>query len=373
MAGERIRPLFLAPFGELGGSEMMLLRVVRALDERFESRAMVLTPGPLGERLRAEGVPTEIKELPGKAALLRFPALARSTARELSGERISFIHANQAKAAIFGIQLARRLDVPLLWMKHDHVFDGRMSRAIGARCDRVVCVSRAMASQFHEPTSERVSVAYPGVALPAVVRPPAEAPHVVAVGRLDPAKGSVELLHAVALLRERGIDVHLTVAGPADRIYPEHAEELRALVKELELTARVHVGWIENLGELYGSARVVALASRERPGGAPSEGAPTVLMEGMAHGRPVVAPLEAGIAEVVGDCGTLVSERTPAGFADALEPYLCDRKLAAEVGRRGSERAERLFSFERTMQTLTGLYEELSGAASIDRRGQAAA
>ena len=158
MAGERVRPLFLAPFGELGGSEMMLLRVVRALDERFESRALVLTPGPLGERLRTEGVPTEIKDLPGKAALLRFPALARSTVRELSGERISFIHANQAKAAIFGIQLARRLDVPLLWMKHDHVFDGRMSQAIGARCDRVVCVSRAMASQFHEPTSERVSV-----------------------------------------------------------------------------------------------------------------------------------------------------------------------------------------------------------------------
>ena len=195
----------------------------------------------------------------------------------------------------------------------------------------------------------------------------------VAVGRLDPAKGSVELLHAVALLRERGIDVHLTVAGPADRIYPEHAEELRALVKELGLTARVHVGWVDDLDELYASASVVALASRERPSGAPSEGAPTVLIEGMAHGRPVVAPLEAGIAEVVGDCGTLVSERTAAGFADALEPYLRDRKLAAEVGRRGSERAERLFSFERTMQTLTELYEELSGAASRDRRGQAAA
>jgi glycosyltransferase involved in cell wall biosynthesis len=314
-----------------------------------------------------------VERLPGKQALLRMPAVARRQARALRGERISFVHANQAKAAIMGALLAPRLGVPLLWMKHDHVFDGRPSLAIASRCDRVVCVSRAMAAQFEPRLGDRVSVAYPGVAIPPAVGPLPERPHVVSVGRLDPGKGSVELLEAVALLRERGLDARVTIAGPEDRVHPAHSGELRELAARSGLAGRAHIGWVEDLDELYASASVVALASRKRAGGAPSEGAPTVLMEAMAHGRPVVAPREAGIAEVVADAGTLVDARTGAGFAAALEPYLRDRRLSEEAGRRGRERAERLFSLERTIETLTAVYLELSAAGSRRRRGRAAA
>jgi glycosyltransferase involved in cell wall biosynthesis len=99
-------------------------------------------------------------------------------------------------------------------------------------------------------------------------------------------------------------------------------------------------------------------------------------MEGMAHGRPVVAPREAGIAEVVGEAGTLVEDRTALGFADALEPYLRDRPFAEAAGRRGRERAERVFSTERTLQAMTAVYLELgtlSDEGSRSRRGRAAA
>jgi glycosyltransferase involved in cell wall biosynthesis len=369
-------PLFIAPFGDLGGSEMMMLRLVRALDERFESRALILSPGKLPERLRDAGVPTEVLNLPGKQALVRFPAVAGRQVRVLRGTGISFIHANQAKAAMLGALLAPRLGTPLLWMKHDHVFDGRASRALASRCDRVVCVSRAMAAQFEPQLGNRVSVAYPGITLPPEVRPLPERPHIVSVGRLDPAKGSVELLEAVALLRERGLDARVTIAGPVDRIYPAHGDALRELAGRLGLAEHSRIGWVDDLDELYAEASVVALASRERPSGAPSEGAPTVLMEAMAHGRPVIAPREAGISEVVGEAGTLVAPRTGLAFAEALEPYLRDRPLAERTGRRGRERATRLFTFERTLETMTALYLELaalSGAGSRRLGGRAAA
>jgi glycosyltransferase involved in cell wall biosynthesis len=371
-----IRPLFIAPFGELGGSEMAMLRIGRGLDSRFAPRALVLTRGPLAEHLEEAGVPTQVEHLPGKQGVLRMPALAWRLRRQLRDEQISFIHANQAKAAILGAMLAPRLGVPLLWMKHDHVFDGRPARALASRCDRIVCVSQAMAAQFEPRFAGRVSVAYPGVAMPARVDPLPGRPHVASVGRLDPAKGSVELLEAVAILRDRGVDVRVTIAGPPDRVFAGHGAELRELADRLGLGEHATIGWVEDLDELYASSSVIALASRERPNGAPSEGAPTVLIEGMAHGRPVVAPDEAGIAELVGDAGTLVSERTGPGFAAALEPYLRDRSLSEAMGRRGRERAERLFSFERSLETLTELYTELaalSGAGSRRRRGRAAA
>jgi glycosyltransferase involved in cell wall biosynthesis len=102
------------------------------------------------------------------------------------------------------------------------------------------------------------------------------------------------------------------------------------------------------------------MASRPEVPGKPSEGAPTVLMEAMAQCRPVVAPREAGMEEVMGPVGTLVDDLTPEGLADALEPYLRDVELAARVGDQGRERAVERFSMERTVQTLETVYAEMA-------------
>ena len=74
-------------------------------------------------------MPTTVVDLPGKQGVLGMPALALREARRLRPEGIAFIHANQAKAALLGTLFKRRMGVPLLWMKHDHVFDGRVPRA----------------------------------------------------------------------------------------------------------------------------------------------------------------------------------------------------------------------------------------------------
>ena len=47
------------------------------------------------------------------------------------------IHANGGKAAVYGLALRRHLKAPLIWMKHDHSYEGRLTHALGARCDHV--------------------------------------------------------------------------------------------------------------------------------------------------------------------------------------------------------------------------------------------
>jgi glycosyltransferase involved in cell wall biosynthesis len=358
-----IRPLCIAPFGAYGGSEMVLMRVLRALDDSIDPRLLVLTPGRFAEMLAEEGHPTEVLDLPGRRAIARFPLVARQVAARYRGEGISVVHANGIKAALLGIRVARLLGVPLVWMKHDHIFDGRFARAVARRCDRVVVVSEAMARQFDGPLRDRVSVIYPGVALGPAPRPHATEPLVVAVGRLDPLKGFPSLLRATKVLRERGVDARLRIAGPVDRVFPDHAGELQALVGELGLEGVAEVGWVDDLDALYDRARVVAMASPPGEGGEPTEGAPTVLMEAMAHGRPVAGPRQAGIAEVIGDeAGTLIDDLSPEGFADALAPYLADQAHADAVGALGRARAERLFGMDRTVAQLTGLWRGLAGS-----------
>jgi glycosyltransferase involved in cell wall biosynthesis len=339
---------------------MVMMRLLGEFDDRFEVQALLLGTGRFAEMLREEGIPTEVEDLPGKQGLLRFPGALLRARRNFKGRGISLVHANGTKAVIFAIPLSRLLGVPLLWMKHDHFWDGFVSKLLARFCGRLICVSEAMASQFSPQVRSRTAIAYPGVRIGEPTDIHGTAPLIVCVGRLDPAKGFYDVIRATRILRDRGVDARLRVAGPVDRIHTGHAAELEQLVVELELSDVAEVGWVDDLEELYQRSRVVAMASRPEVPGKPSEGAPTVLMEAMAQCRPVVAPREPGMVEVMGPVGTLVDELTPEGLADALEPYLTDVELAARVGDQGRERAVERFAMERTVQTLETVYTEMA-------------
>ena len=363
-----LRPLLVSPYANIGGAQLVLLRLVDAMDDDdFDPLGLVMAEGPMAQLLEERGVPTHVEDLPGKRAVVEFRAAAARAAERLRGEQVSLVHANGVKAAVFGVFLARRLGVPLVWMKHDHVTDGWVSRAVASRCDAVICVSEAMAAQFAGRLRERVAVVYPGAEPARSLSPIGHELLITCVGRLDPAKGFAELLRATALLRERGLDARIVVAGPVDRVFPEHAQELERLVTELGLEEHASVGWIDDLTDVYTRARVTAIASPPRPNGRPGEGAPIVLLESMAHGRPVVAPREPGIGEIVGDAGTLVDDLTPAGLADALEPYLRDRELAVEVGERGRARVEDRFTLAQTVERLGEIYRRVAAGEPISR------
>jgi len=356
----RTKVLYVLPFGQPGGAESMVSRLLSGLAGSVDASALLLDDGAFASSLRDGGIPVDVVPLPGKQGIARFPAAARAAAGRHAG--VDLIHANGTKGALFGVLLARGLGVPIVWLKPDHFFDGRVARAIARRCDRVVCVSEAMAAQFGPALADRVSVAYPGVALPAGVEAVGGDPLVVCAGRLDPLKGFDDLIRAVAVLRDRGIAARIRICGPEDRMHPGYERVLRDLIADLGLDDRAEVlGWVDDYDAFIEGARLLATASKPPKPGRPSEAAPTVLMDAMARGRPVVAQREPGTVEVVGDAGTLVDDPTPERLADAIEPYLVDRDLAEAAGRRGRERAERLFDQRITNERLRAVYAELSG------------
>jgi colanic acid/amylovoran biosynthesis glycosyltransferase len=131
--------------------------------------------------------------------------------------------------------------------------------------------------------------------------------HLVCVGRLCEQKGQLLLVEAIRRLRQRGIDVSLTLAGDG-----ELRPEIDAFIKKFKLETNVRItGWISNndVREHILAARVLVLPSF-------AEGLPVVIMEAMALRRPVVSTYVAGIPELVstGENGWLV----PSGDIEAL-------------------------------------------------------
>ena len=143
-------------------------------------------------------------------------------------------------------------------------------------------------------------------------RAPSAAPLFLYSGRLAPVKGLDVLLDAFAELRRRLPEVRLRIRGDG----PLRASVARR-VRDHGLGDRVSLGfdmareWHHELADAW--AVVVPSVYREPLG--------LVAIEAIAHGVPVLASDEGGLAEVVdpGRSGALVSPRDPLALADAME------------------------------------------------------
>jgi colanic acid/amylovoran biosynthesis glycosyltransferase len=187
--------------------------------------------------------------------------------------------------------------------------------------------------------------------------PRAEPPLLLGVGRLVEKKGFDDLVRACARLRERGLEFRCLIVGkgPAE-------EELRELAARLEVDDRLELAGPstrEQLLALYRRASVVvAPCVVGRDGN--RDGLPTVVLEAMALGVPVVATDVTGMREAVrdGETGLLVPQRQPEALASAIERVLAGRAEAERLAGAARELVAEEFDLRRNVSVLRGLLEE---------------
>ncbi len=174
-------------------------------------------------------------------------------------------------------------------------------------------------------------------------------PLIVAIGRLIAKKGFADLIRACALLVERGrlFRCEIFGEGPLEN-------QLRAQIEELGLQERIQLPGPKPQHELrarLGAASVFVLPSvPEIDGG--MDNLPTVIMEAMATGLPVVSTTIGGIPEMVveNETGFLMQPDDAVALAGAIEKVTNDRLLAQRLGEAGYERAQNLFSIEKNVR-----------------------
>jgi glycosyltransferase involved in cell wall biosynthesis len=89
---------------------------------------------------------------------------------------------------------------------------------------------------------------------------------------------------------------------------------------------------------------------------------PTVIMEAMATGLPVISTPISGVPEMVvhNQTGLLVPEHQPTAVAEAIAQLLSDRKLARSLGQNGRDRTAASFDLRTTVASLHDLFTRLS-------------
>ena len=179
---------------------------------------------------------------------------------------------------------------------------------------------------------------------------------IIFVGRLVRRKGVDTLLEALRLLRDRGVDAHLTVAGDGpeltnlQRTTAEHNLSVRFVGKKTPAEIR----------ELLRQAAVLCAPSTTA-GGEVSEALGLVLLESQAMSVPVVATRNGGISETLeeGRTGFLVGQDSPSALASALARLLNNESLNRCFGKRARAFVCDRFDIDRCYRSLEDIYDRI--------------
>lgn len=181
---------------------------------------------------------------------------------------------------------------------------------------------------------------------------PAAAPNILFLANLWRRKGIFTLLDAFARVAEALPDCRLTIAGGGG----EEAEVIRR-VNEASYRDRVTLlGPVQRdrVPELLRASTVYCL---------PSYGEPFAIsvLEAMASGKPVVATNAGGIREMIPDDG---GRKVPPRDADALAAALIEiagsPTLQLAMGRRNRQWVEQRFAWDRVIDQLEAIYEQVT-------------
>ena len=230
-------------------------------------------------------------------------------------------------------------------------------KAFYPKADKIICVSSGVAQElinkYHLPKS-KVQVIYNPVVTEDMFKKaeepidhpwfqPGQPPVILGVGRLTAAKDFETLIKAFALVRKK-TEARLLILGEG----PERVK-LEQLVKQLGLQNDVCMpGFVDNPYKYMKHSSVFVLSSRW-------EGLPTVLIEALALGLPVVSTdCPSGPAEILegGKWGRLVPVGSPEALANAILEALNDERG------KGVERAKE-FSLDRIVDQYVALIKEL--------------
>ncbi|MGW2782135.1 DUF3492 domain-containing protein [Streptomyces populi] len=197
------------------------------------------------------------------------------------------------------------------------------------------------------------------------------------VGRVEPSKDLISLLHAFAEVRRAEPGTRLRIVGaPAEapdaaaylthckalaaQLFPDEAEGAHAVGDNPVSFEEIGGPEIPSLAEAYACGALVVLSSVV-------EGFPVSLVEAMFCGRATVSTDVGAVVEVIGGTGLVVPPRNPRALAEACVALLRDPERRERLGAAARARALELFTVEQNVTAFHGIYLEIVSHSPVRR------
>ena len=304
-----------------------LLRELEALDRKNEY--FLFTPAPVAFEPHSENFKLVVREsrLPGILwQQLLLPGLAKEYALDVfwGPEQTIFCLGGRRLHKVLTVhdfayrRFPATLRTSVLWIL----------RTFGAasilRADAIVCVSRWTRREllhFYPKCEGKAFVVENGVSAPKLEARP-RGNFLLFSGSLEPRKNLGNLLSALELLAERGVEVQLKIAGPDGWKNSDFETHLRTSKVAKNVTL---LGFVphEELFRLYSTCAALVFPSLYEGFGLPA-------LEALAAGTHVLTSAGTPMQEFLGGLGSYFDPRSPESIAAAIEAFLKTRKVPSQ-------------------------------------------
>ena len=378
------RILYLHAGAEMYGADKVLLELIKGLDrQEFEAHVILPNDGVLVEALRQVGAQVSVLNYPilrrkyfNPKGILEYLKSYRRYSQKIAQyareNGINLVH-NNTTAVLEGIYLKRKVKLPLIWHVHEIIVKPKaisdfINFLMGRYADKIVTVSQAVASHVNESPfikEGQVQVIYNGVDN-AVYHPmqastvreqfaiPEESLVIGMVGRVNAWKGQGDFLEAVTPILEQNPNAIAFLAGSAFAGEEWRVEELESTIAKSSVASQIkRIDYYEHTTELYNMFDIFVLPSTN------PDPLPTVVLEAMACGKPVVGYRHGGVCEMVaeGINGLLTTPNQPAELSKVIQELVENPEKRNQFGQASVERQRELFSLEGYIKNFSELYK----------------
>jgi glycosyltransferase involved in cell wall biosynthesis len=362
--------LFLQSSSELYGSGKIIQQVLLVYRANGFIPVVLLTgPGPLAELLTAEGFEVRIKNL---GILRRKYVKPSGLLNRLSKNIQAYSYLNQLHrdfdfqlvysntlAVVVGAWWARRRTIPHIWHIHEILLGPSplvkmLARMLDASTSEPIVVSHAVRDHWKDKLKKaKPEVIHNGICYDPYLKDFSNSKQqlgidanrivITMVGRINPGKGQLFFLEMAEMLLEKYPMLYFLVVGDPFPGYESIEQEILQKIESPSLSSSVnYLGFRSDIPEILAATDVFVLPSIL------PDSFPTVILEAMAAGKPVVATRSGGASEMVLDAetGLLISIGDVKKGAEALDKLIKNVNLRIEMGKAGRNRVLHEYSLE---------------------------
>lgn len=375
--------LYLHAGAELYGADIVLLELLKNLDKKkFEPLVILPCKGPLVEKLKENNIKVKVIEYPilrrkyfTPFGILNYTKDYFKYSKEITEiiekNNIDIIHTNTA-AVLEGAYVKRKKTIKHIWHIHEiivkppiiHKF---LSFIISRFSDEVVVVSNAVKKHLMDTGyfKKEIKVIYNGVDNK-IFNPnndteyirkefniPKDSIVVGMIGRINAWKGQKDFLLAMDKVLKNNENVYAMMVGGVFEGEEWRKTELEEQINVMENKDRIIFSdYRKDTPNIHCLYDIFVLPSTN------PDPLPTVVLEAMASGKPVVGYRHGGVCEMVDEDsnGFLCNPRNIKELANSIEDLIKNDDLRKYKSNRSLTRQKNLFSLENYVNNFSEIY-----------------
>lgn len=379
--------LYLHAGAEMYGADKILLELVSGLNsKRFHPIVVLPEHGILEKRLKENNIETYVIPYPilrrkyfNVRGIWQYVSTYYSSSKQIEKlvkkKNISLIHVNTA-AVLEGIYLKKKLKVKMVWHIHEIILSpaivGKtLNYLVGKYSDQCIAVSEAvknnlLKSGYFKP--DQIDVIYNGVDshkftpsldsgyLYSEWNIPKNAIKVGMIGRVNAWKGQDHFLEALTPLLDQYPNLYLFIIGSAFTGQEWRVNNLKEKIAKNQNSKRIIYSEFRTDNNYIQNFLNLLVLPSTNP-----DPLPTVVLEAMASGTPVVGYRHGGVTEMIrnGKDGLLAEVNNPVDMRQKVEWILENNKFV-QFGKNARFRQESKFSIQSFILNFEKMYIKIS-------------